>query len=194
MGRKDLTEERQSLILDAAERCIAKFGVQGATLENIAGEAGLNRGLIHHYVGNRDDVIQAMVKRLLGKYQASFDEYASSRPNNHDNIKIIVDYYFDAWFEFAPEDDAIIVSLLAESERNPQIKKVLIKLYDGFERIIAVELARFFPEADKKKLHHISYALMLLAFSHATMTWLGLEQASKANMHSIASNLVSTLA
>jgi len=192
MGRKDLTTERQDSILDAAESCIAKFGLQGATLNNIASEAGINRGLIHHYIGNRDNVIQLMLERLLERYQSSFEEYATLRPRG-DHAEVVVGYYFDAWFELAPEDDALIMELLAESERDSKIRKLLHKLYDGFETMIANELFRLFPEADNQKLHSVSYSLMLLAFSHATITWLGLPQAKKTNVRSIAENLVQTL-
>jgi AcrR family transcriptional regulator len=192
MGRKDLTAERQTLILDAMERCIAKYGLQGTTLENIANEAGINRGLIHHYIGNRDEVIRMMAERLLKQYQNSFKDYAATRlESNH--VDIVVDYYFHAWFELAPEDEAIIHALIAESERNPYIRKVLLKLYDGFETLISEELIQLFPKSSPDELHSVSYSLMSLAFAHASLTWLGLPQAKKADVRSVAANLVQTL-
>jgi len=192
MGRKDLTIERQDSILDATGRCIAKYGLQGTTLENIASEAQINRGLIHHYIGNREDVIQLMVERLFEKYQASFQNYAATRPESN-HAEIIVDYFFEAWFELAPEDDALMVELLAESERDPHIRKLLLNLYNEFENMIARELQQLFPNADSESLHSVSYSLMLLAFGHSTLTWLGLRQAKQTNVHSIAANLVQTL-
>ena len=133
-----------------------------------------------------------MVERLLERYQASFESYAATRAeSNHGEI--VIDYYFDAWFELAPEDDALIMELLAESERDQHIHKLLLNLYDGFENMIANELAGRFPQADTKKLRSVSYALMLLAISHATFTWLGFPQSKKANIRSIAAGLVQTL-
>ena len=193
MGRKDLTEERQDIILDAMERCIVKHGLQGTTLKNIAAEAKMNRGLLHYYIGNRDDIFQLMVDRLIERYQASFGNYAATRHENH-HAQIIVDYYFDAWFEMSPEDDALILELLAESERDPHIRKLLVNLYKGFETMIARELFTLFPEADRQNLHSVSYSLMLLAFAHATMTWLGLPVAKQAGVRSIAGNLIQALA
>jgi AcrR family transcriptional regulator len=192
MGRKELAAERQDAILDAMERCIVKYGLQGTTLENIASEADINRGLIHHYIGNRDDVVQLMVERLLERYRTSFKNYSATRTESN-HAEIVVDYYFDAWFEMAPEDDALIMELLAESERDSHIRKLLLNLYNGFESMIAKELVQRFPKADSKNLHSISYTLMLLAFSHATITWLGLPQAKRADVRSIAANLVQTL-
>ena len=192
MGRKDLTAQRQDSILDAAEQCIAKYGLQGATLEKIASEAKINRGLIHHYVGNRNDVVQLMVERLLERYRTSFKNYASMQPEGN-QAETIVDYYFDAWFELAPEDDILIMELLAESERDPHIHKLLLNLYNWFETMIAKELIQRFPKADSETLHSVSYSLMLLAFSHATISWLGLPQAKRANVRSMAAQLIQTL-
>jgi AcrR family transcriptional regulator len=193
MGRKERTTERQALILDAMERCIVKYGLQGATLENVAEEANINRGLIHHYIGNRNDLIKLMLERLFEKYQVSFDAYAATRPASN-RAEVVVDYYFDAWFELAPEDDAIILALFSESERNKQIRKVLIGIYDKFEKTIASELTQFFPATNKDKLHLVAYSIMSLAFGHAIMTWNGLPQAKNADLRAIATNLVQTLA
>lgn len=192
MGRKNLTTERQALILDAMEHCIVKYGLQGTTLENVADEAGINRGLIHHYVGNRNDVVQMMVERLFEKYQQSFDTFAAMQPDSS-HADIVINYYFDTWLKLAPEDDAIILALFSESEREPQIQQVLRELYSRFENTIAKELAQFFPETKPERLHSVSYSLMLLAFSHAIMTWLGLAQSGSADVRSAAINLIQTL-
>ncbi len=192
MGRKDLTTERQDAILDAAERCIAKFGLQGTTLNIIASEAKINRGLIHHYIGNRKDVVKLMVERLLKKYQSSFGNYAASRKTDGHG-EIVVDYYFDAWFDLAPKDDALVVELLAENERDPYIRKLLLNLYSGVESMIAKELLQRFPNAAPTSLHSVSYSLMLLAFGHATITWLGMPQAKRADIRSVAENLIKIL-
>ena len=192
MGRKDLTSERQTLILDATERCIARYGLQGTTLEEIADEAGINRGLIHHYVGNRTDVVHMMIDRLLKRYQDSFASYVSSRPEGN-RVELVIDYYFDAWFEMEPKDDAILLSLLSESRRDPQIQKKLHKLYASFEQLIARELGLFYPSISSTRLHAVSYSLMLLAFSHATMIWMELPKAGEVDVRSTAATLISTL-
>ena len=192
MGRKDLTNERRDIILDAMERCIAKYGLQGTTLKNIASEAKINRGLLHHYIGNRADIFQLMVERLIERYRTSFGHYAATRPEINP-IEIVVDYYFDAWFDMSPKDDALILELLAESERDPYIQKLLLNLYNGFEKMIAQELVMLYPHADEQNLHSISYSLMLLAFAHASLNWLGLPLAKKADVRSVATNLIQTL-
>ena len=54
MGRPDLTEVRTAEILDAFERCVARFGLEGSSLERDAEEAGMKRSILRHYIGNRN--------------------------------------------------------------------------------------------------------------------------------------------
>ena len=192
MGRKDLTRERQNAILDATERCIAKFGLQRTTLENIANEAGINRGLIHHYIGNRDDVMQLMTERLLERYQNSFDTYAAARMGSK-RSEIVLGYYFDAWFEQGTEDDTLFLEMLAQSGRDAHMRKLLLRFYGAVEGSIAEELSQYYPQTNDRKLHSVSYSLMVLAFAHATINWLGLPQAKQADVRSVAANLVQSL-
>jgi AcrR family transcriptional regulator len=174
------------------ERCIARYGLQGITLKHIAAEAQINRGLLHYYIGNRADIFQLMVERLIERYQTSFGNYAATRPeNNHEEI--VVDFYFGDWFDIGPRADALLLELLAESGRDPYIQSLLLNLYTGFENMIARELVALYPDAKVHALHSVSYSLMLLAFAHATLTWLDLPLAKQADVRSIAANLIQTL-
>ena len=74
MGRKSLKEERSALILDAFGRCVARFGLEGTSLEQIATEAGVKRSLIRHYLGNRDDLILALATRVVARYRTMVAE------------------------------------------------------------------------------------------------------------------------
>ena len=55
MGRKSLAEKRINQILDAFEQGIIEHGVEGVSLQQTAVLAGVNLGMIHHYIGRRDD-------------------------------------------------------------------------------------------------------------------------------------------
>lgn len=51
-------------LVDAAERCFAKFGVAKTTLEDVAGEAGVSRATVYRYFeGGRDEIILGVVLR-----------------------------------------------------------------------------------------------------------------------------------
>ena len=70
MGRKSLAAARREEILDAFERCVVKYGLEGSSLEQIADEAGMKRSIIRHYIGNRDELVDQLVERAVGNYRA----------------------------------------------------------------------------------------------------------------------------
>ena len=74
MPRPSLKEQRTEEILDAFERCIHRVGLSGSSLEVIAEEAGMKRSILRHYIGNRDDILEALAARTISRYQSETDE------------------------------------------------------------------------------------------------------------------------
>ena len=62
-----VTEEHRSRrreeILDAARRCFARYGYEGATVSRLEAESGLSRGAIFNYFASKDDLFAALVER-----------------------------------------------------------------------------------------------------------------------------------
>lgn len=55
-------------ILDAAERCFAQAGVRKTTVEDIAARAGVARITVYRQLGNRDDLVRAVLLRVTDRY------------------------------------------------------------------------------------------------------------------------------
>jgi AcrR family transcriptional regulator len=53
--------------LDAAERLLIEVGHAGITTRRLAGEAGLNQGLVHYYFGSLDEVLLQALERFTGR-------------------------------------------------------------------------------------------------------------------------------
>lgn len=72
---RDLTEQA---LEDAALRLLARDGVlSGLNLREVADEAGVNRGLVYHYFGSRQQLLRAALRRNTRQRLASimaFDE------------------------------------------------------------------------------------------------------------------------
>jgi AcrR family transcriptional regulator len=56
--------QRREQILDAANLLFAERAYDDVSIEDIAGAAGVTRGLVHHYFGGRNDVYIALLQRL----------------------------------------------------------------------------------------------------------------------------------
>ncbi|HCL65905.1 MAG TPA: TetR family transcriptional regulator [Rhizobium sp.] len=57
-------ERRQDLITATLD-CISEFGLQGATVRQIAARAGVTGGLIRHYFTGKDQMLQAAYREIM---------------------------------------------------------------------------------------------------------------------------------
>ena len=67
MGRPKLDDVRRPQILDAFAACVARYGIDGSTLDRVAEEAGVTRALVRHYLGNRDEVVVALAEHVTDR-------------------------------------------------------------------------------------------------------------------------------
>ena len=70
MPRPSLKTVRREEILEAFAFCAARFGLEGATQERIADRAGVKRSILRHYLGNRDEMTDALIDYMA----VQFDE------------------------------------------------------------------------------------------------------------------------
>jgi AcrR family transcriptional regulator len=64
--KEDVVREfRVREILAAARRVIATHGFQGATIDRVAEEAGIAKGTVYLYFGNKDELLQAAMEEGL---------------------------------------------------------------------------------------------------------------------------------
>jgi len=54
-------------ILDAAERCMARYGLR-VSMRDVAAEAGLSRGSVYRYFADRDALVAAVLERTADRF------------------------------------------------------------------------------------------------------------------------------
>lgn len=55
--------DRRQQLVDAAEACIARVGLEKATVDDIAAEAGVSRATVYRHVRDRDELVLAVFAR-----------------------------------------------------------------------------------------------------------------------------------
>ena len=65
MGRPSLAEPRRRQIIDGLRSAIVKHGLADASVQRIAGYAGVPAGLIHHYFDSKEDLLIATVDLVV---------------------------------------------------------------------------------------------------------------------------------
>jgi AcrR family transcriptional regulator len=63
--RPDVSEERKSQILNAAEEVLTRKGIADARMDDIAEETGLSKGTIYLYFKSKDELILAILDRIF---------------------------------------------------------------------------------------------------------------------------------
>jgi AcrR family transcriptional regulator len=74
-ARAEVTPNRRGvrsreLVLDAAERVMAKHGFEGATVARVVEEAGIPLSSVYHYYGSKDRILLAVMERGADRFFA----------------------------------------------------------------------------------------------------------------------------
>jgi len=69
-GRRPGNSGTREAILDAARRAFAEHGYQQATIREVAGLAGVDPALVHHYFGTKQDLFVAAVEFPVNPFEA----------------------------------------------------------------------------------------------------------------------------
>ena len=143
MGRPSMKEQRTEQVLDAFETCVAQYGVHGATLEKIAEEAGLARALIRHNVGNREDLLDALVERFELKYREETAAMMEMLPEE-DRIETLIEWMMDP--QYAEGHSSRVMGALALSAHEfPGLAERVKGMIGDFVSAIENELTRVYP-------------------------------------------------
>ena len=192
MGRKSLKTERVTQILDAFERCMVQKGLESTTLDNVAEEAGVARRIIRHYVGNRDELIQTAVDRIIDNFSHQiFDVIESSASDNRFDSGL--DYIFSNDFNALPIN-RLVAALLPVSLHDERVQQAVKKIYDAFHHGLDQELATHLPRAPEDKRRDVAYSIMCLAFGGGWMGNIGFSVEKNQLNKSIAQGLIMNLA
>ena len=149
MGRPDLTETRRAEILDAFEKCVARHGLTGSSLERVAEEAGMRRSILRHYIGNRDALVRALAERVVGKYKAELDVAFAAISTNSTNH--LIDFFFPSQPASSTESVLVIEALIAESDSSPEIAAIMREYVDALVSHTTRYLEATFPNATKQR-------------------------------------------
>jgi TetR/AcrR family transcriptional regulator len=128
-----LTEEK---IFDAATEVFVEKGMDGARMQDIANQAGINKALLHYYYRTKEKLFNAVfemiARKILKKFAPVFDENLS--------LENKIRFFFREHISFLQENPRLPGFILNEVNRHPErIKKLLagvdfgeiwLKLYD----------------------------------------------------------------
>ena len=171
MGRPAVTAQRTDEILDAFEICVARYGVDGATLEKTAEEAGLARALIRHHVGNKDELLELFLQRFWQESKQQSDQFFSALPTTN-RAAAMVEWLFDPAYADAARASVYSALIIAANVR-PTLARRLRRWIDDFVAQINEVLREEFPESTDESTSAAALAISAMYFNVDSLAPLG---------------------
>ncbi len=91
-GAAESTEER---ILEAARKVFARKGRDGARMQEIADEAGINRALLHYYFRSKQGLFEAVFAKMFEQFVRSYDTVLVPGQPFSETLRRFVFHYID---------------------------------------------------------------------------------------------------
>ena len=89
--RPNVTDERKSQIITAAEDVFTQKGFDEARMDDIAEETGLSKGTLYNYFKSKDDLIIAILDRIFQREFKAFEQMDLSTMTATEAINLFVD-------------------------------------------------------------------------------------------------------
>jgi AcrR family transcriptional regulator len=115
-----LQADRREEILLAAQRCFARSGFHGASMQEICTEAQISPGGLYRYFASKEAIIAAIAERDRADAAANFAAVADV-PGVFAGLEKLARHYL---IERAADEIAVCAEIRTESRRSPDIARI----------------------------------------------------------------------
>lgn len=191
MNRPIVKEERTAQILDAFETCVARYGVEGATLAKTAEQAGLARALIRHNVGNREHLLDALVERFLENSHKATQAMLEALPDQN-QTRTLVGWLFDPAYS-NPQQVRVAGALISACAEDRDLARKMQGWLDNFVGALSQVMTAEHPEAGAGRISAAAAGITGIYFNVEALYPLGnitaLSKASEEAAHLLVKSL-----
>jgi TetR/AcrR family fatty acid metabolism transcriptional regulator len=127
--------DKRRLLLDAAIHVFAEKGYHAARVGDIAREAGVAYGLLYHYFGSKEEVLESVFRETWTLMLDAVHSIEATGAPAREQVRKVAAVVLGTW-KVSPD---LIRVLVREVTRSPQIQKEIAEIADAFdvlERIV----------------------------------------------------------
>jgi AcrR family transcriptional regulator len=118
--------DTEARIFDAALRVFARKGRDGARMQEIADEAGIHRPLLHYYFRTKQQLYEAVARRMFSQFLETFDAPPGAG-TFADTLRAFIDHYVDT----VNEHPSMAMWIVAENMAgNPLLGEMLARAFE----------------------------------------------------------------
>jgi AcrR family transcriptional regulator len=172
-------DARRELILGAARRVFVAAGPAAASTAAIAAEAGVTRGLVHHYFGTKRELYLAVVADLAAALPDIVRADLRDRPAEE-----MVDANVTSWLDAVERERDLWLAIFGVETvgHDPEVAALLSDARDAVIDRMAANQAQGTAPSDQLRL---VLRVFLGAAEAGAREWLMYERASREQVHAL---------
>jgi TetR/AcrR family transcriptional regulator len=152
------TEER---ILEAAKNVFILRGLDGARMQDIADEAGINKAMLHYYFRSKDGLFEKVFDSISGKIIPDLTVIIEQDLP----IVVILDRVIHRYIDFVSENPKLPLFLISELTKDPERIENLLRHTQNFSKMqhFGVKLMDAMQAGTIKQVHPLHLILNILS-------------------------------
>jgi len=166
--RPNVTDERTSQIINAAEDVFTKKGFNEARMDDIAEETGLSKGTLYLYFKSKDDLIIAILDRMFQREFKQLENLNQDEMSATDAIWKITDLLTKEILGMLPLIP-IVYQFLALAFRNKYVQKALKKYINHYLDILTPIIQRGIDSGEFRNVDAREVAIAMGALIEGTL-------------------------
>jgi len=143
-------EQRKNAILDAAGDALAEEGYARFTLRSLARRMGGSSTLVTHYFPTKDELISALVDRVLAEAETKREELKAIE-DPHDRLHAVIEYFMPLNEEELTQE-RVRVALASLKGSEPAVEDFFARMEPGMRELFRVGLNGFVKPKDVEGL------------------------------------------
>jgi AcrR family transcriptional regulator len=172
-------DARRDQILDAARRVFVRSSATEASTAEVAREAGVTRGLVHHYFGTKRELYVAVVADLAAKLPDLVRTDVADLP-----VEEMVEANVRSWLDAVERDRELWLAILGVEMvgRDPEIEAIMSEARDRVIERMTANQARGAKPTDELQL---VLRIFLGAAETAAREWAMHGRATREQAHAV---------
>ena len=166
--RPNVSDERKIQIINAAEDVFTKKGFDQARMDDIAEETGLSKGTLYLYFKSKDDLIIAILDRMIQREFKQLENLNQDELSATDTIWKITDLLTKdilGWLRLIP----IVYQFLALAFRNKYVQLALKKYINRYLDILVPIIQRGVEAGEFRQVDTREVAIAMGAMIEGTL-------------------------
>ena len=132
----EIQRQKRRQILRAAIAVFARSGYHTSRVSDVAKEAGVAYGLVYHYFGSKEDLLETIFRRTWSRMLEAVEEVEREGAPAREQLAAVARIVLGAW----QADPDLVRVLVREVARSPQLGREVDEIshaFDALERIVS---------------------------------------------------------